>query len=262
MYRIFLFALTLLFATVVSNADAQTRKQNMTVMSYNIRHGEGIDNKTDYLRTAHVISSQHPDMVALQEVDSVTSRSNGHDVLLEVANATGMYPTFARAISFEGGSYGVGILTKTQPISTTRIALPGREEARVLLVVELPDYYFACTHLSLTTEDQMASIATIKAFAETLNKPLIIAGDWNAHPDDAFMSDIQQYVTVLDDMTTKSFPADSPNELLDYIAIWKSADTSFKLKTFKVVDEPIASDHRPVVAKFKLCSKQKKQIKH
>jgi endonuclease/exonuclease/phosphatase family metal-dependent hydrolase len=48
-------------------------------MSYNIRNAVGMDNTADYRRIADVITNTAPDVVALQELDSVTTRSNDAD---------------------------------------------------------------------------------------------------------------------------------------------------------------------------------------
>ena len=50
-------------------------QNQLQVMSYNVRHCAGMDMVLDYDRTALVISEQQPDVVALQELDSMTSRS-------------------------------------------------------------------------------------------------------------------------------------------------------------------------------------------
>ena len=44
--------------------------------------------------------------------------------------------TFAPAIDFDGGKYGIGLLAKKTPIRVERMALPGREEARAMILVE------------------------------------------------------------------------------------------------------------------------------
>src|SRR5215207_9900780 len=48
----------------------------LTVVTYNIHHGEGTDKKLDLPRIAEVIRRCEPDFVALQEVDNGTRRTN------------------------------------------------------------------------------------------------------------------------------------------------------------------------------------------
>ena len=68
------------------------------------------------------------------------------------------------------------MLSKEKPVSYRYIALPGREEERVLLWVEFERYIFCCTHLSLTPEDRMLSLPILRREAAFAHKPLFIAG--------------------------------------------------------------------------------------
>ena len=47
-------------------------QDTLKVMTYNVRHCAGMDLVLDYDRTAAVIAQQQPDVVALQELDSMT----------------------------------------------------------------------------------------------------------------------------------------------------------------------------------------------
>ena len=93
-----------------------------------------LDDVTDFRRTAAVINKVCPDVVAVQEIDSVTGRSGGKDVLREIAGLTLMHHMYAPAIDYDGGKYGIGMLSKEKPLGYRYLPLPGREEARALLV--------------------------------------------------------------------------------------------------------------------------------
>lgn len=75
-----------------------------------------------------------------QELDSVTQRNNGVYSLGELAKRTLMHATYAPSIDFQGGKYGIGMLSKEKPLGFKRISLPGKEEKRSLLIVEFADY--------------------------------------------------------------------------------------------------------------------------
>ncbi|MBP5573222.1 MAG: endonuclease/exonuclease/phosphatase family protein [Bacteroidales bacterium] len=235
-----------IFMVVVVAAMGQSTgrvSEPIKVMTYNVRHCAGMDRVVDYDRTAEVILQQQPDVVALQELDSMTGRSGPCDQLGALASRTGYVPVFGAAIDYDGGKYGVGILCSQTPLSTKRIPLPG-EEPRVLLVVELKDYVIACTHLDLEPEARMASIPLIKEEAKQWKKPFLLAGDWNDTPDSELVSELQRAFTILSSPEV-SYPADQPQECLDYVASYKNRRTRV-LKSM-VIDEPAASDHRPVV---------------
>ena len=223
-------------------------QNQVQVMTYNVRHCAGMDLVLDYDRTATVIIQQQPDVIALQELDSMTTRSGHRDQLEELANRTHYYPVFGSAIDYDGGKYGVGILTRETPICTRRIPLPG-EEPRVLLMVELQDYVIACTHLDLEEEQRMASVPHIIEEAQRWRKPFILAGDWNDTPNSEFLQEMTKYFTILSN-DEASYPADEPQECIDYIAIFK--DFNAETIESQVIDEPEASDHRPVVVIMQL----------
>lgn len=223
------------------------QNQQLQIMSYNVRHCAGMDMVVDYDRTANVIVQQQPDVVALQELDSMTGRSGRHDQLGELASRTGYHPVFGAAIEFNGGQYGVGILSREIPLSTKRIPLPG-DEPRVLLVAELEDYVIACTHLDLDKVQRLASVTLIVEEAQRWQKPFLLAGDWNDTPDSELLKVMTQHFTVLtgDEAT---YPADEPTECIDYVGVFDGRAEAIESH---VIDEPEASDHRPLVVRVML----------
>lgn len=220
--------------------------RNEHFMTYNVRNGSGMDDVKDFARTAAVINREKPDVVAIQELDSVTGRSKGAYVLGELAKLTGMHATYAPAIDYDGGKYGIGILSKKQPLHVYRYALPGREEARALLVVEFKKYVYACMHLSLTEEDRIASLPIIREATSGFDKPVFIAGDWNDTPDSPFIQELQKDFCILSTTDKPTCPADKPKACIDYIAVKKDC----KPKNFAffsyVTPASVESDHRPV----------------
>ena len=142
---------------------------SLNIMSYNVRNGIGMDNVNDLRRTINTIRNAAPEIVCIQELDSVTGRSNKRYILGELADSLGMYPSYAPAIEFDGGKYGIGILSQSRPLSTKIVPLPGREEERTLLIAEFADYVIACTHLSLTPEDQVLSSKKKLPFVTSLS---------------------------------------------------------------------------------------------
>lgn len=120
-----------------------------------------MDNIIDYKRIANVILHVAPDVVALQELDSATLRSKGIIILNELASLMDMNKIYGLSITYQGGKYRIGILTKEKPVKWDIVSLPGREERRSLLIVELKNYVICCTHFSLIEEDRIASVNII-----------------------------------------------------------------------------------------------------
>lgn len=238
-----------ILAVMLLGITLSTYGQNrqVQVMSYNVRHCAGMDLVVDYERTAAVIAQQQPDVVALQELDSMTTRSGQHDQIGELATRTHYHPVFGGAIDYDGGKYGVGILTREHPLSTKRIPLPG-EEPRVLLVVELKDFVIASTHLDLEEEQRLASVPLIVEEAQHWQKPFILAGDWNDTPDSDLLKALTRYFTVHSG-NEATYPADEPTDCIDYIASFNGQAESLESH---VINEPQASDHRPIVVWLQL----------
>jgi endonuclease/exonuclease/phosphatase family metal-dependent hydrolase len=227
-------------------------KKTIRIMSYNIRNCVGMDNKKDIDRVSNVITRAKPDVIALQELDSMTQRSNNLDVLHELAQRTQMYPVFAAAIDFQGGKYGIGMLSKKKPLSSFRMALPGREEKRVFLLVEFKEYYVACVHFSLTAEDQETSAKMIieKLRQIKTQKPIFLAGDINSEYASKTQDILRNDFVLLSDYRQKTIPSTQPDQCIDYIY-----QLSTK-RTMRPVNQVViygcqASDHLPIFVDLK-----------
>lgn len=227
-------------------AMAATAQNYVKIMSYNVRNAKGMDNVVDCRRIAHIILDQDPDLVAIQELDSMTRRYGQKYILEEIAQYTRLHAAYYPAIDFDGGKYGIGILSKEKPLKTQGYALPGREENRAILVAEFPEYVFACTHLSLTEADRMASLDIVRAIAQSCGKPFYLAGDLNDVPGSPFLQGLEEDFRILNDVRVQTFPAPLPDRTLDYIAVWKENSPILDWVSREVLEEPLASDHRPV----------------
>lgn len=250
--KTFLLALASLF---ILSAQAQN---TLRLMTYNIKNANGMDDVRSFQRIANVINNASPDVVAVQEVDSMTHRSGQKYVLGEIAERTQMHAYFAPAIDYDGGKYGVGLLTKQAPIRLQTMPLPGREEARTLILAEFEDYIYCCTHLSLTEEDRMESLKILKSFADSSKKPFFLAGDMNAEPESAFIKELQKEYQIISNPKQPTFPATEPKETIDYIASLKQNAAGFAVISARVLNEPVASDHRPLLVVLRTAEKADK----
>ncbi len=230
-----------------------TWAQNIRLINYNAHNAIGMDGKTDYKRTANLIAQYKPNVVAMQELDNKTQRSGGISVLDQITSNEYKYRIFAQAIEFQGGGYGIGIASKLEPITHRQIALPGKEEARVALIVEFKDFVLCNTHLSLTAEDRAKSIEIIKKELAKESKPVILCGDLNDTPDSAVIQSLSSDFSSLVDTSTPTYPADKPHTCIDYIFI-SNANHGYKhtIKRAEVINDSITSDHRPMIVDIKL----------
>ena len=220
----------------------------MRILTYNVRAGRGLDGAPALERQAAAIHALSPDVAAIQEVDRGTRRSGGADQAAALAAATGLHAVFARAIGFEGGEYGIALLSRRRPGAVRTVPLPSpHDEDRALLVADFGGFVFAATHLPLHDGDRAAAADRILAELLPSPKPVLLAGDWNAAPDGDTLRRIGRGFLLLSDPGVPTFPAGAPDRCIDYVAADREHADAFRGATARVVDEPSASDHRPVL---------------
>lgn len=244
-----------IFSLVLFHAGAQTfpqRENTHRLMSYNIHHGEGMDGKIDIERIGKLIIDINPEVVGLQEVDSVVVRSGNIDILQLLSEQTGMYATFGYSILHDGGKYGNGILTREKPLAVKKIALPGAKEARTALIVELDKYIVVNTHLSLTNEERLESVKIITDAVEIYDKPVFLMGDLNATPDSEPITFLQDKWQILSNPKQPTSPSVNPRSTIDYILGYTAKGETYAKYRAHVIDEQVASDHRPLFVDIRL----------
>ncbi|MEZ2442483.1 endonuclease/exonuclease/phosphatase family protein [Chitinophaga sp. RCC_12] len=236
---------------------AQTQK--VKVLTYNIHHGENMKQVLDLQGIANVILATNPDLVALQEVDSVTGRTSQSDQLKELASITGMYTYFAKSMDFDGGGYGTGILSRFPISSNTTVMLPsakGNEpRAAGIVTVQLPgdsSLQFVTTHLDAGRKatDRIAQANALADYFRATATPVIIAGDFNALPASKELKVLKQVFTDASSLMGPTFPSDSPTIKLDYIMI--APKQRWTITGARVIEETVASDHRPVLCELEM----------
>lgn len=233
----------------------------LKVMTYNIHYGYPVGaQKADLQGTADVIKSINPDVALLQEVDVKTNRSGGVDQLAALASLTGMeYYYFAKAIDYNNGEYGVGILSKykLQDTHTTYLPLIPKQnetdyiEQRVMadatITIKKYQITVASTHLDLTQYNREAQVPVIHTRLTTNSYPVVLGGDFNAKPTDPIISTFQNLSYTFTSLSGYSIS----NYLIDYI-IYRPV-SKFKLISNPVITSAVnISDHYPVVAIIEL----------
>ncbi len=253
----FLFVLHSLLAAVSIQAappaaEPTPAATSSRVVSYNIKHGQGMDKKLDLNRTAETIRKLAPDLVALQEIDINCGRSGGVDQTAALGKMLEMHHAFGNFMDYDGGEYGLGILSKYPILRSESHRLPDGAEPRCALEIEVEiagqRTSFVCIHLDWTSED--IRLAQAKALIEKLAKrphPVFVLGDFNATRDSASHRLLSEHWTAL--TTTEAaptFPSEAPEQEIDFILVPKGGP--WEKLTSEVIDERITSDHRPVLA--------------
>ncbi len=242
----------LIISFISLTTNTVQRKEDLVIAAYNVRNCKGMDNITDYKRVSDIITRINPQVIAIQELDSATQRSGGAVVLNELAVRTKMYPVYGASIKYQGGKYGIGVLSKEKPVGYRSVGLPGREENRSILIVEFKKFIFCSTHFSLTAEDRLTSVEIINSLFKNSPKPVFLAGDLNATPDSKEIKSLTENWITLNNPEIPTIPSDNPRKCIDYILILKNSYSKYKIRDRVVGDEPVASDHLPVWVRLTL----------
>ena len=241
-----------------SNAKRLNRGQ-YTLAHYNIG---AIRKSTDSsIKTiSDVLKELRPDVISLNEVDSCAKRTKAVDQLAALAESMGNWnPHYAVAFPFQGGAYGVGVISRPEMkiIRTDRISLPklAGAEARAVSIVEFEDMIFASTHIDYkSVEVQKAQIEIINDYMDRIyaasDKPIFLCGDFNFKPDSPSMQ-LMKETWILLSSTELTFPSNKPAICIDYIFVRPQGCTVKVKKTciprsLETADVSTASDHLPV----------------
>ncbi len=223
----------------------------LRLVAYNIHHGEGMDKKIDLERLAKVIAAEKPDLVALQEVDEKCKRSGSVDQAAELGKLLKMEHRFGSFMDYQGGRYGLAILSRL-PIEEAFVhRLPEGAEPRVALevVVKSPEwpgkFSFVSIHNDYKTESiRVTQIAALQKALKERSHPIILAGDFNAVPQ----SDSLNLLTkdswkMLRKAPKKTWPSEKPRQEIDFFFAKGLPAYAF---VDKIIPEVVASDHRPI----------------
>ena len=228
----------------------------LKVVAYNLHHGAGMDGKLDLDRLAKIIAKEKPDLVALQEVDKNCKRSGNVDQAAELGKLLKMEHAFGKFMDFQGGEYGMAVLSRFPINKVVRHQLPEGAEPRCALeVVVKPKGWteslsFVGIHLDWTKGDfrpkQVAKLVDLKG-------AVILAGDFNAERGSPTLEILGKAGwKILRETPTKTCPADKPTHEIDFFIVRGLPEFTY---TERVIEEKVASDHRPIAAEISFAKK-------
>lgn len=254
--------LPVLFAILAAGCSPATKLNSsvkIAVLSYNIHIGNPPTKPRGFIdldTIAATIRSSGAELIALQELDSITRRSNGVYQLKVLAEKLNMHYHFEKTISHDGGSYGIGILSKYPLQEITAYNLPQidgiKSEPRKMLLAKVmiqnKPIFFGCTHVDFTKQVNPAQMKELVRILNTLpDLPIIVGGDFNATSDSEGMKlMLGQYhnASIRNEFT---IPVLHPTKKIDYI-FYKGL--SF-MQDSVMKSHNYGSDHLPVWAEFK-----------
>ncbi|HET9013534.1 MAG TPA: glycoside hydrolase family 3 N-terminal domain-containing protein, partial [Gemmatimonadaceae bacterium] len=240
------------------------------VLVYNIHAGKDAAGADNLTAVADLVRGTGADVALLQEVDQRTRRSGGVDQPAVLAARTGMHVAFGSALDYDGGKYGVAVLSRWPIVSDTLIHLPvtpaqeragGSREPRGALRVTVAGptgrLTILDTHLDASGTDQWRrqeadSIVSLVAQARRADEIVIAGGDFNSTPESAVqgavraggLRDAWAECASGDGLT---YPAGVPVKRIDYLFLTGDVRCS----SARVL-ETLASDHRPLFVELQL----------
>ncbi len=235
------------------------------VMVYNIHAGKDAAGADNLDGVVALVRETNADLVLLQEVDQGTRRSGNVDQPAELARRSGFRVAFGSALDYDGGEYGVAILSRWPIASDTLFHLPvdppqaragGSHEPRGALRAEIASPYgpltVFTTHIDASREDfwrhqEARVVASLVADARRANPLVLVGGDLNSTPESAVQVALR--AAGLRDAYAEcgrgdgfTFPADSSVKRIDYLYL-----TGGLTCTRAEVLATRVSDHLPVV---------------
>jgi endonuclease/exonuclease/phosphatase family metal-dependent hydrolase len=222
-------------------------------MTWNIHGGIGADRRFDLKRVVDTILQHHPDVVALQEVDSRRIVAPARSPFAILLDAVGVHGVEAKSISTADGEYGQMVVSRW-PFSSTQIhdITHARREPRraIEVVIAAPGGTFRliAAHFGLSLSERRRQARRLVAIARQHTMTTVMLGDfnewfWPASLRGALGRELPARTPYA------TFPSWYPLFHLDRIFCWppKAMQASF-------VDRGArhASDHLPVVADIAL----------
>ena len=249
----------LVLAFFTGARSAEWGPTEISVATYNIRHGRGMDNVVNLRRTAAALRALNADVIALQEVDRVVQRSGGEDEAAVLGAALGMAHAFGAFMPYQGGEYGLAILSRLPILRTEALRLPEGNEPRVALLVELelPSGARALAvnvHFDWVENDtfRLRQVEALAAVLDTVSLPIILLGDFNDVPDSRTMRRWHARFSTVEKPATDRFTFSSvrPEKEIDHILL--APHDAWEPLSARVVTDTITSDHRAFVGRVRL----------
>ena len=190
MNRAFPFLILLACTGCATKSEATIE---LRVLSNNIKHGHGMDGKVDISRAADLINRLKPDLVVLQEIDNGAERSGRQDQMAVLSDLTGLHARFGPFMPYQGGHYGIGLMSRFPILESKNHVLPEGAEPRSALEarVQLPnaeELLLCSVHLYRSLEERLAQARALVTLSESLETPMILGATSTRHPAPARMA--------------------------------------------------------------------------
>lgn len=241
---------------------------SIRVLVYNIHAGKDASGADNLERVAAIVRESGADIAMLQEVDRGTTRSGNVDQVARLASLTGFHAAFGKTLNYQGGEYGIAVLSRRDIRSDTLMRLPvsppqersgaghePRGALRATIGTALGEIRALNTHIDPSREDfyrlqEARELLRIGAELRLGGGVVVLGGDLNSEPESAVIamltpagwSDAWQCGRG----NGFTYPARAPIKRIDYLFL----PAELHCLTATVISSE-ASDHRPVIFEIK-----------
>jgi endonuclease/exonuclease/phosphatase family metal-dependent hydrolase len=213
----------------------------------------------DLKRTGAALRTLNADVIALQEVDRDVQRSGHVDEAATLGAQLGMAHAFGAFMPYQGGEYGLAILTRFPIRRSEALRLPSGNEPRVALLAELdlPNgarLLAVNVHFDWVESDsfRIQQVEALAAVLDTVSLPIILLGDFNDVPGSRTMLRWRaRFSTVEKPIADRfTFSSTKPEKEIDHILL--APPDAWETLLSRVVTDSMTSDHRAFVARLRL----------
>ncbi|NIY46402.1 endonuclease/exonuclease/phosphatase family protein [Cedecea colo] len=260
----------------VPNKIYTQKKPHLRVATYNIGKNEVAGDVADFSALNAAIKKIDADIIALPEIDNKTTRSKKIDQLKTIAESNGLHYAFGKALNFDGGEYGLGLLSRYPVKHFQVINLPsGEAEQRVVLLAQIACPGFDSPVIVMVThldwqKDPAVRLAQARHildvsigdapsdFKDIASSVKILAGDFNSTRNEQPVRELGYFWNLVNKEGTdlRSWPAINPAIDIDHIFTFKGQKWNVNKLTIPHDDTSFtwsgASDHLPVIADLEL----------
>jgi endonuclease/exonuclease/phosphatase family metal-dependent hydrolase len=253
------FAWALLVVALVAGIQSPAAAQStLRIAAYNIKHGLGMDGVIDLERVADVLRPLDADVITLQEIDRGVERSDGVDQARRLGELLGMEAHFGPFMAYQGGEYGMAVLSRLPVVSVTNLMLPDGAEPRTALDVRVAAgregraVSVVGIHFYRTPEERRAQADSLSSYFEDTEHPIVLIGDFNSRRGDIVLRSLREadWFVVDKEGDPNTFPSESPEREIDFAMLRPAG--AFEVVEHRVVEESVASDHRPLLVVLRL----------
>jgi endonuclease/exonuclease/phosphatase family metal-dependent hydrolase len=230
---------------------ARPATQTFRVLTYNVQKG------TPARKIAADLAKARADVLCLQELDRDTKRSGKEDQIALLKKALDMKGVYVASYKVDGGTTGMGILSRFPIEGAAPIKLKKSRDIGVRATVKLPQgavtvfsvhlastYKFDLTHLAETRAMRSREATRLITLIKGCQGPVILAGDFNCALDSDLMPRFAARLTDATSAVKGTYPATAPLTKIDYVLVRG-------LKAVKSRLMPAgSSDHRGVVCEL------------